>query len=526
MATSKEFKNKVTPPNWGNIDGENNQEISVSTEELNKKVEEYEKKDLKQVSIKDTENLPIWKSVLYDEDGNEYIGPKGFKVEYIDNEVRFVGPFLRKSDKGFSYIHRGFLSEYLIKNVPVINSTGKLYFFDNGVYRPANENEDKGIVKELLTPEYAKSQVINDVVQLWKIDSRINKFPHEINKYPFKLNLLNGTFDLQTWEFTKGHSIDNYSTIQIQANYDPNANGENFNKFINSAVPDKELQMLLQEMVGYCLTPLTDSKKMIFIFDGPGDAGKSTFITATLENLLTDNAKSHIPLQDLSDNEYKQAELFGKVVNIFADLPAKGIKDNGYLKAATGNDRISARRPYGQVFEFYNKAKFVFSTNGLPDNYSKDTSDAFYNRLSIIPFKHVPAKKDPHLKDKLYKEKDAILLWILDGLRRLIHENNFKFTESRESSELVQKYREENNPVMKFMNEHCEFNPDAETARISLFTAWQNFCEQNGHIAGSQTKFNKKIESIYGNLVKRSQMNNSRRTKSWKGIKLLDFDEI
>lgn len=95
----------------------------------------------------------------------------------------------------------------------------------------------------------------------------------------------------------------------------------------------------------------------------------------------------------MSDNEYKQAELFGKVVNIFADLPAKGIKDNGYLKAATGNDRISARRPYGQVFEFYNKAKFVFSTNGLPDNYSKDTSDAFYNRLSIIPFKHVPAKR-------------------------------------------------------------------------------------------------------------------------------------
>ncbi len=71
MATSKEFKNKVTPPNWSNIDGENNQEITVSTEELNKKVEEYEKKDLKQVSIKDTENLPVWKSVLYDEDGNE-----------------------------------------------------------------------------------------------------------------------------------------------------------------------------------------------------------------------------------------------------------------------------------------------------------------------------------------------------------------------------------------------------------------------------------------------------------------------
>ncbi|SDG73659.1 putative DNA primase/helicase [Aneurinibacillus thermoaerophilus] len=435
---------------------------------------------------------------------------------------KYIAPFIIKNKNGDEYVHRGLLAEYLIENVPAIYATGQLYIYEDGVYRPAKENEEKGIIKKLITPQFSNMALINDVAQQWIIDERVNKFPHQLNPDPYKLNLLNGILNLKTMELEE-HTPNYYSTIQIKANYNKNAKGEHFKKFLDSSVPDKKIQMLLQEIVGYSLTTLTDSKKMIFILDGPSDTGKSTFITATLENLLTDNAKSHVELQELSDNEYKQAELFEKVVNIYADLPAKGIQDIGYIKAATGGDKITARRIYGHPFSFYNKAKFVFSTNGLPANYSKDTSDAFYNRLIIIPFNQVPKQKDVTLKEKLANEKDFIFMWALEGLLRLI-KNGFKFTETETTEQLLQEYKQENNPVMRFVNECCELG-DYTIPRATLYTHYENFCEQNNYKKLSAIKFNKELEKAYPQIT-RKQLNDARRTKAWYGIRCLDFTEF
>ncbi|GLB58652.1 DNA primase family protein [Cytobacillus sp. NCCP-133] len=455
----------------------------------------------------------------------------GFNAKQ-EKVVSYIAPFIKEGKFG-PYVHRGLLAEYLITEIPAINSAGQLYIYENGVYRLAIPKEEQGIVKKLLTPEFSTMPIINDVTQQWMIDERVNKSTGELNDNLYKLNLLNGYINLKNekGELVKSvndlkledHTPDYLSTIQVQANFSKEAKGEHFLKFLDSSVPDKKMQMLLQEMVGYSLTGLTDSKKMIFIFDGPGDSGKSTFINATLENLLSENAKSHVELQELGDNEYKQAELFEKVVNIYADLPSKGIQDIGYLKAASGNDWITARRIYGHPFQFKNKAKFVFSTNGMPANYSKDTSDAFYNRLTIIPFKQVPKKKDLTLKDKLFNEKDFIFMWALEGLLRLVN-NGFKFSESEVADQLIQDYKQENNPVMRFVNEACEFG-EYTIARASLYAEYENFCKLNGHNPLSAIKFNKELEKAYPELQKK-QLSDARRTKAWVGIRVLDFMDI
>lgn len=500
----------------------------ITTEELNQKIEEHEKKKLIQISEEEKKVIPLWKDILTDKDGNEYIGPKNHVVAIEDGKVYFIPPFLYETEKKEKYIHKGFLAEYLIGNIPSIYSTGVLYLYENGVYRPIKENEDKGIIKALLTPNYSNMNIINDVTKQWRIDYRINKFPDEINSNPYVLNLKNGTLnikDLRNWEFKEGHSPENLSTIQIQANYDLYAQGENFKKFLYTSAPDPKVQMLLQEMVGYCLTSFTISKQMIFILTGQSDSGKSTFINATIEALLDDTAKSHVPLQDLDGNEYNQAKLYGKIVNVFAELPDKPLKEIGYLKAASGKDPIPARRIYEAPFEFINKAKFVFSANTLPANFSSDTSDGYYNRLTLIPFDQMIKDKDPDLNMKLAEEKDFILMWALEGLKRLMNQN-WKFTHNKISEELKADYKKSSNPIMVFVEEYCELDNQNETSRVNLFTAWQNFCKQNGHHEGSQIKFNKNLLAFYGDKVQKSQMNNSQRTKSWKGIRPLSFEEI
>ncbi len=117
-------------------------------------------------------------------------------------------------------------------------------------------------------------------------------------------------------------------------------------------------------------------------------------------------------------DRFNRAELFGKLANIFADLPSKSIDDNGMFKALTGEDFITAERKNKDPFSFRPYARFLFSCNEIPRNYG-DRSEGFYRRLLIIRFeKSVPkAKRDPNLAEKLAAERDGILMWALTGLK-------------------------------------------------------------------------------------------------------------
>ena len=68
-----------------------------------------------------------------------------------------------------------------------------------------------------------------------------------------------------------------------------------------------------------------------------------TLLNVVQEILLGSENVSNIPWQNLADR-FNKAELFGKLANIFADLPSKSIDDNGMFKALTGEDFITAER--------------------------------------------------------------------------------------------------------------------------------------------------------------------------------------
>ena len=146
---------------------------------------------------------------------------------------------------------------------------------------------------------------------------------------------------------------------------------------------------------------IRDRAQKSFVFVGAPNAGKSTLLNVVQEILLGSENVSNIPWQNLGDR-FNRAELFGKLANIFADLPSKSIDDNGMFKALTGEDFITAERKNKDPFSFRPYARFLFSCNEIPRNYG-DRSEGFYRRLLIIRFeKSVPkAKRDPNLAEKL-----------------------------------------------------------------------------------------------------------------------------
>src|SRR5918996_157973 len=74
---------------------------------------------------------------------------------------------------------------------------------------------------------------------------------------------------------------------------------------------------------------------------GSGDNGKSVFIKL-IESLVSPQNTSHVTLQDL-DGNFSSADLYGKLVNTFADLPAHKLSSTGTFKTLVSGDSIRAQ---------------------------------------------------------------------------------------------------------------------------------------------------------------------------------------
>ena len=271
---------------------------------------------------------------------------------------------------------------------------------------------------------------------------------------------------------------------------------------------------LIQEIMGYLLLPVNKAQKS-FVFVGAPNAGKSTLLNVVQEILLGSENVSNIPWQNLGDR-FNRAELFGKLANIFADLPSKSIDDNGMFKALTGEDFITAERKNKDPFSFRPYARFLFSCNEIPRNYG-DRSEGFYRRLLIIRFeKSVPkAKRDPNLAEKLAAERDGILMWALTGLKRLIA-SGYVFSETERTRAELEKYRIESNSVLSFAKLYCVAEEEGVTVRDDLFLRYKEYCGNAGMKPVSQTNFNKELEAGFPEITRGRDKLSKRRI--WRGI--------
>ena len=207
-----------------------------------------------------------------------------------------------------------------------------------------------------------------------------------------------------------------------------------------------------------------------------------------LQNAAGQENVSNVSWQALNER-FKTAELFGKLANIFADLPTKNIDDNGIFKALVGEDYLTVEKKNKNPFSFQSTARLLFSCNNIPKNYG-DRSEGFYRRLIIIRFDHaVPEdKKDVNLLDKLRQEADGIFLFALEGLKRLMT-NHYRFSETEANKAELQQYREDSDSVLSFMKDCCEIGVDYSCGSTELFNAYKEYCEESGLRPYSHKKF-------------------------------------
>ena len=102
-----------------------------------------------------------------------------------------------------------------------------------------------------------------------------------------------------------------------------------------------------------------------------------------------------------------------------------------------------------------------------------------------------PARVDnPFLIEELSEERPGILVWMLEGLHRLLA-NRYQFTISERSIQNLEAAMADSDNLTQFMqaSAYVRFKPDTEERSTYLYRAYTKWCEDNLESPVPQKKF-------------------------------------
>lgn len=221
------------------------------------------------------------------------------------------------------------------------------------------------------------------------------------------LNCKNGMLDLKTLVLHP-HDPKYLSARQIPVDWNPDATSPNYDAWLADRVGPFQSEVV-EEVISQFLDPSRTPTRALFLF-GPSRSGKSTMLRLAEKLVGGHESVSGLSLQDISDNQFAAAELYGRAINMCPDLPKGHVNDLSVFKRVTGDDPITANRKYGRMFHFRANALFLFSTNTIP-TISVDDGDAYFQRTvpAVFP-KSYKNKENPEIETALGAELPGILV--------------------------------------------------------------------------------------------------------------------
>jgi P4 family phage/plasmid primase-like protien len=292
------------------------------------------------------------------------------------------------------------------------------------------------------------------------------------------------------------HSPELFTTTLLPYDYDPEAECPKWRTFLERVLPGEAERSIMQEWFGYCLTP-SQAYQRILIIQGEGQNGKSV-LSDVLEQMVGKVNCSAVPLEMLH-LPHATEPLQGKLLNFASEwawVEAAGLST---LKAISGGDSVLINPKNRKAFEVKLPTRFVVSTNEPPRVHDK--SDAIWRRLITIPFNvRIPddekKPKEPFVAE-LCTELPGILRWALEGWARLIKRGDFQ--ESDVTRAVKAEYREDANPARTFCDEQIAVLPPGgysvfPTPCGTIYTAYANWCHDNGYKPLNQTHFGRVLK--------------------------------
>lgn len=291
-------------------------------------------------------------------------------------------------------------------------------------------------------------------------------------------------------------------------------------KFLREVWPDDPESIdTLQEWFGYLLTPDTRQQKILFLL-GPRRGGKGT-IARVLRELVGAANVAGPTLGSLSTN-FGLSPLLRKSVALVSDARLSGRSDSAViterLLSISGEDALTIDRKHRDQLTVKLTARFVILSNELPR--LGDASGALAGRLILLRLTGSWfGKEDHHLFDRLKGELPGILLWSVEGWRRL--QERGRFIQPTSAAKLVEEMEDLSSPVGAFVRDRCHVAPGERVEVSELYGAWRSWCDAHGRKEpGTEETFGRDLRAAVPSLDKTRPRTSEGRLHVYTGIRL------
>jgi putative DNA primase/helicase len=189
------------------------------------------------------------------------------------------------------------------------------------------------------------------------------------------------------------------------------------------------------------------------------------------------------------------------------------------LLSISGEDAPSVDRKFLSAITTKLNVRFVILTNELPR--LNDAAGAVASRFIILRFtRSWYGCEDTTLTGRLLSELPGILLWSIEGWRRLRERGHF--IQPKSGRQFVADMEDLTSPVGAFVREWCHLGPNQKVGVGELFAKWQQWCQIKGRKdSGSEQSFGRDLRAVAPGVdVTRPRDKDGTRTRVYTGIGL------
>jgi P4 family phage/plasmid primase-like protien len=346
----------------------------------------------------------------------------------------------------------------------------------------------------------------------------------QLDAHHHLLNCLNGTIDLRTG-ILQEHNPDDYITHCAPVAYVPAARAPAFEAFLEEIL-DSERAGFLRRWFGYCVTGETREQKIV-LHIGDGANGKGTLfrvLQSTLGSYMHTAAPHLLTAAGGERHPTEIADLFGRRLVVSHESDEGASLREGFLKHASGEDRMSGRFMFKDFFEFTPTFKIQLLTNHKPQ--VKGAEFGIWRRLLLVWYPHKYGTQeqidngtatrlaDDTLTERLLGEREGVLAWLVAGAREWY---NTKLRPPKSVVEASQAYRGEQDRVAQFIAERCIVDPKAWVAFSGgngLYPAYTSWCKESGYMAMGVNRFASEVTRVIPTA--RREENRRKVGNSWR----------
>lgn len=365
---------------------------------------------------------------------------------------------------------------------------------------------------------FAKSsnnrQGLDNMLALSAVHPDLSIEPDDLDRDAYLLNCNNGTLDLRTQQLSP-HDPLQLLTKLCPIHYITGTVSQDWERFLESVMPEAEHRQFLRRWFGYCLTSETKEQKLL-IFLGYGANGKSTLLDIVQAVLGDDFAIQGSPdlLVDKPRDSHptNRMDLFGRRLVVCTETELEQKLAESLLKQLTGSDVIRGRQMRQDNWQFQPTQKLILCTNHMPKLSAGD--DALWRRIVVVPFDvrfwdasidspgPETLRQDKGLPKKLKAQGAAILGWMVEGCRDWLA-NGLPVPDSLR---LLTAEKRGKDQLQQFIEKCCDMDPTFQVAAGKLQGAFEQYCRERKESILSSQKVSERLKRM-GFHVKKSGSN-------------------